>query len=326
MSHAIMKMLYNSGEVRTAIRGLFSNGKGRRVVVVGFVGKGAEAYLPKRNGIELYCWPKGGGTSSDALRRLAKDNVNIRFVDGLHAKVYWSEGRGCVITSANLSTNALGAGDLKEAGVLLGPNACDIDRLLSELHPRPMAESELRRLDRENSLLVSQQPQLRALVRQRQSFAEWAASRFRKQWKLGWWDEEDDFSKTARKFVKAEYGLSRPDYFIPGRKGDYKDGDWILCFNSATPRISEIRWLFADDVIMIRGSNRTYPYEALQVWPSDNRRCPPPPFEIDKRFRKAFRKAISEYGKKKIKELKTAKLPPRVLGDMEKEYAVQSAG
>jgi len=56
--------------------------------------------------------------------------ANLQFADRLHMKVYWSEGSGVVVTSANLSTNALGVGDLKEAGVLLGPESLDIDNSL----------------------------------------------------------------------------------------------------------------------------------------------------------------------------------------------------
>src|SRR4051812_26338296 len=111
------KILYTSAEVRKAIIDLFTGCKGRRVAVVGFVGDGAESYLPKPSGIELICWPKAGGTNPNVLRRLAKNKVIIRFADRLHMKVYWAEGTGSIVTSANLSANALGAGNLKELGV-----------------------------------------------------------------------------------------------------------------------------------------------------------------------------------------------------------------
>ncbi len=61
-------------------------------------------------------------------------------------KVYWSEGVGAVVTSANLSTNAMGVGGLKEAGVLLGPEFIDIAKLLKPLERRP-AEPHLHDLD-----------------------------------------------------------------------------------------------------------------------------------------------------------------------------------
>lgn len=46
-------------------------------------------------------------------------------------KVYWAERRATIITSANLSTNALGAGNLKEFGAFLRSGAIDIDGLIA---------------------------------------------------------------------------------------------------------------------------------------------------------------------------------------------------
>src|SRR5262245_37865896 len=112
-----MGVLYTAAEVRSAIVRLFSFSRGRRVAISAFVGDGAEAYLPKPSGIQLICWPKEGGTNPNALRRLMAKGVEVFFCDALHMKVYWAEGRGAVVTSANLSRNALGAGDLKEVGV-----------------------------------------------------------------------------------------------------------------------------------------------------------------------------------------------------------------
>ena len=109
-----MKLLHTSAAVREAIIDLSSSANKRRVAVVGFVGDGAEPYLPRPNGIELYCWPKAGGTNPNVLRRLAKKGVRVRFVDSLHMKVYWAADKGAFVTSANLSTNAMGMGDLKE--------------------------------------------------------------------------------------------------------------------------------------------------------------------------------------------------------------------
>jgi hypothetical protein len=59
------------------------------------------------------------------------------------------------VTSANLSTNALGAGDLKEIGVLLEPSAVGIERVLRTLNPRPVTQKELSSLDRRQRLYVA---------------------------------------------------------------------------------------------------------------------------------------------------------------------------
>ena len=99
-------ILYTSAEVRQKIIELFSTSRGRRVAITAFVGAGADAYLPKANGIELVCWPKAGGTNPFALRKLMKKGVSVSFVDSLHMKVYWTEDKGAVITSAAASTRS----------------------------------------------------------------------------------------------------------------------------------------------------------------------------------------------------------------------------
>ena len=108
-----VKLLYTSGEVRSAIQELFSFSQGRRVAISAFVGEGAGAFLPYPKGIELICWPQPGGTNPTGVRALMTSGVQVKFADRLHMKVYWAEGKGAVVTSANLSTNALGAGNLR---------------------------------------------------------------------------------------------------------------------------------------------------------------------------------------------------------------------
>jgi hypothetical protein len=59
-----------------------------------------------------------------------------------------SEDKGAIVTSANLSNNALGSGSLKEIGVRLAPGRLDIDRILESVEARPLTESDLEKLDR----------------------------------------------------------------------------------------------------------------------------------------------------------------------------------
>src|ERR1017187_6390493 len=143
-----MQVLYTSAEVRQAIVDIFSTTRGRRVAISAFVGDGAEAFLPSPSGISLVCWPHPSGTNPRTLRKLMAKGVEVSFADSLHMKVYWSEQKGAVVTSANLSTNAMGQGDLKEFGVRLPPKQIDIDRILQHLNVRPISPAELRRLDR----------------------------------------------------------------------------------------------------------------------------------------------------------------------------------
>lgn len=107
-----MKMLMTSNDVRKELTTLMAPSKRRRVAISAFVGKGARDYIPKPRGVELICWPRAGGTNPQELRRLKRGGVKIGFANLLHMKLYWAAGRGTLVTSANLSTNALGAGNL----------------------------------------------------------------------------------------------------------------------------------------------------------------------------------------------------------------------
>lgn len=62
-------------------------------------------------------------------------------------KVYWTKDMGAVITSANLSQNALGSGNLREVGVWLEPGQVDIDRILGSMAYRKASTRDLHELD-----------------------------------------------------------------------------------------------------------------------------------------------------------------------------------
>ncbi len=139
-----MEILYTSEAVRRAIRDVLAKGSGRRVAVAAFVGAGAEAYLPSPRGLELYCWPAVPGTNPAAVRKLGRKlGVAVHFAARVHIKLYWSSRRGAVITSANLSSNAFGHGDLKEFGVRVSRGDVDIDRVIKSLKATKMTDAAL---------------------------------------------------------------------------------------------------------------------------------------------------------------------------------------
>lgn len=317
------KILYTSKEVRQAIIRLFKFSKGRRIAISAFVGEDAEAYLPKPEGLELICWPKAGGTNPNVLRKLTKRGVKIFFIDGLHMKVYWSEDKGAVLTSANLSKNALGSGNLKEVGVLLAPGEIDIDLLIQSFQLRLMCECvhELKRLDRDHKVyFVKNRGQFkRGRMR---SYGEWYESPLRPEWKLGWWESTGAISSEAKRICKADYGVKDPHNFVDARTGDYKEGDWILTFELKA-RSTAPDWLFADYVISVPSSdvayNEEYPFQAVQVWSKS--RYPAPPFSVNnKRFKRAFSKAVSEFGPLRIRKLKSSKPPKRLIELISKSF------
>lgn len=293
----MLKILYNSRLLRKEIINLFSVQNRRRVAIVAFVGDGAESYLPKPRGLHLICWPKAGGTNPNAIRQLIKRGVKVSFADSLHMKVYWAEGRGAIITSANLSTNALGSGDLKEVGVLLSDEDIDIDHLISSLKLRNPSKKELSDLDRLHDLFYVKNPPVRK-KRQVPTFKTWYQSIAPRLWKLGWADEDGAFSRAAKEIAKQDYGLS-PYWFVACKKNDFRKEDWVLTFMLRNNAATELAWMFVDYIVPVAKNDKRayspgYPFQAVQVGKPN--RYPIPPFGIDKAFRKALSKAIKDFG------------------------------
>jgi len=114
-----VKSLYSSQDIRDKIRELFSieYSNRRRVACVAYIGKDCLDYIPYASGVEIYCWPQVGSTNPIGLNRLITSGANVFFIDKLHTKVYWTDGIGVLVTSANLSKNALDGGSLHEFGV-----------------------------------------------------------------------------------------------------------------------------------------------------------------------------------------------------------------
>lgn len=85
-------------------------GKNLRVAVA-FIGIGADTHLfntDTKNSIRIICDISMGGTNPKALRALgAPKNVNLKFLNGLHAKFYISDN-GAVVGSANATANGVG--------------------------------------------------------------------------------------------------------------------------------------------------------------------------------------------------------------------------
>ena len=318
------KVLYKSADIRREIAEMFSSSKGRRVAITAFVGDGAEAFLRKHKGIELICWPKEGGTNPNAIRELVKREVKVFFADSLHMKVYWTADRGAIITSANLSTNALGSGDLREVGVRLRSADVDIDRIISSIKPRPVTPTELRSLDRRHKVYVARNRRSIRPRPQRTTFREWYASNLRAAWKLYWWSEYGHASKAAREVTRREYSADDFHWSIGVRGGDYSEGDWILSFRARKNSVTDVAWTYANFIVRVprtdkRAYDPAYSYELVQVWPL--RRYEPPPFRLDASFRSAFKKAVAEYGLSKLDKLKKPKPPLRLVEMIYMHYA-----
>ena len=129
-------ILYNQSVICRAIIALFEAPTVEGWQSAAFRGQGQQSYLPNPQGIHSRLLAQSGRNEP---ARVACVDGEERLMFGLRTdfmKVYWAETRGCVLTSANLSTNALGAGNLKEVGILIGSDEIDIDRLLSSLEKK----------------------------------------------------------------------------------------------------------------------------------------------------------------------------------------------
>jgi hypothetical protein len=314
LKEAPLKVLYSSNEVRKAITQIFSKTAGRRVVITAFVGKGAEAFLPNPEGLELICWPKAGGTNPTALRDLIERGVKVSFADSLHMKVYWSE-LGAVVTSANLSNNALGSGGLLEFGVLLSADEVNIKKIIAQIGHTPVTETAMAKLERETNLYASGQ-NIPRVFSKKSSFKDWYSGLPRAAWKFTRTDGYAPAAKSVKERTLREYGIVEPTDSLTCTKNDFKPGEWVFRIAVTTKGIKEYDWMYVDFVEPIAKSDhkvysKDWPYQAAQVHPLGKYRHPP--FELNKSFRKAFSKAVYQYGVDNIRGLSKWNPPKRLI-------------
>lgn len=306
---------------------LLSDPSDRRVAISAFVGDGAEASLRSPKGILLVCCPSPTGTNPRAVRILVRKGVNVRFSDSLHMKVYWSNRRGAIITSANLSTNALGAGGLKEVGVKLPSGALDIKHILSSLRMRPVRPAELDRLDRQRDRYLVRSQTSAPAAQRRDSFRDWYKSPMRKRWLLGFWSDPNfTVAKSTRDLLKAQEGVTSADLYLTAGTGRVKEGQWLLYFKLSPTSATMIRWMYSDHVIRVPRSDkkaydREYPCQVVQV--RSPKHYPPPPFHIDSRFRSALSAGVRLVGEDYIERLVTLRPSEKLLASVYAHYQKQ---
>ncbi|HKV23160.1 MAG TPA: hypothetical protein VJN93_01085 [Candidatus Acidoferrum sp.] len=318
-----MRILATSAAIRSAISELMSPGATRRVAIAAFVGDGARAFIRNPKGVEIICWPKAGGTNPLELSRLKKAGARIRFADRLHMKLYWAARRGAIITSANLSTNALGAGDLKEFGIFLPPDSFRINGVISSLKSRAFNAADMKKLELEHRKLKARKPQRHQSV-DRVSYGEWFQLPARSEWKLGWWDSAGSVSKEAKEIAKTEFNSRTPYTFISCNRKEYKVNDWVLSFRLTKRGAAAPEWIYIDFIVRVRRRDKAayfedYPFQAVQVFTP--RHYPPPPFAITKEFRTALHKTSRAFGVGRLTKLRSARVPKMLLKMLAKRMA-----
>lgn len=318
------RFLPDGQSIRRQVKRLFTNERGRRVAIVAFVGKSADAYLPRPKGLELVCWPQAPGTNPTIINHLMnKKKVQVRFADRLHMKLYWTATHGAVVASANLSTNAYGRGALHEAGVLLPSKAINIDDVLASVNPKKVTPKALDKL----RIKSKRHPGRRPAPGEKMPFLDWLKQPKRTPWLLHCFDAYGGgASQRLRAAAKEETGSTKVVDWIYCCKGEIKPEDYILSVNLASRRkpVSD-RWLFVHRVVLVaKGDNRynpDWPYQAGQLHRSAA--CPPFPFLIDAPFRSALRATYKALGSDAEKQfsIETTRRPSyRLLKLLEKNY------
>jgi hypothetical protein len=308
------KVLYTAGEIHSHIRKIFEDPtvSDRRVALVAYLGAGAEAYLPDPSGLEVICNPQPGATSSIAVQRLIDRGASVKFAQKLHMKVYWSRQRGCVITSANATTNALGRNGLKEAGTFFERGKVHIGRLMKGIHPTSISRRDLRDLSKaSDDVWARSPPRIKSYASDKPlDFLEWSKSAEQKPFKLGWWNSYGVIAQAASAMSQKRFGVNEPPEYLYFRLGDLGRKDWVLTYKSPTG--TELEWMYVDFVIKVSRSDKraydsTYPYQAIQAFGSA--RYPNPPFLITPAFRGAFRRTVKSYGPDKLTSMSTCQPP-----------------
>ncbi len=310
--------IYNSSGIHVCIKRLFGNPNpsDRRVAIVAYVGTDGELYLPQPENLHVICSPSAGATDPNVIRSLRKRGAKVQFSDNLHMKVYWSKHRGCLITSANASSSALGKNGLKEAGVLLPPRSVDIGKLIKYANPREVTVKELRRLDRESREVAKGRSRTSIRGQSIAGFLDWYGLPDPSTWKLAWCDYElAGAAESTKEKTFVEYGLLKPNTWVCAAKGNFKTNDWLLVFTFAKNGIENMHWIFVDFLVETGNKDKRFyfeewPLHAVQVHPVS--KYPPPPFKITPAFRKAFRRAVDRYSAERIKDSDSV-IPPRRL-------------
>jgi hypothetical protein len=304
-------ILYSSAEIHARIKRLLGHPSAgdQRIALVAYVGGDGERYLPHPEGLRLICNPSAGGTDPDTLRQLIKRHANVEIPDSLHMKVYWSRNRGCVITSANASTSALGRSGLKEAGTWLPAGAVNINRLIRYAHPRMVRESDLLRLDAQSREHKKNLGGKDTKKKSAPTFLQWYSAPHRSTWKVSWIEGKvGGTASSVKEQTATEYGHREPHVWVSAGKNRVRRNDWLLSFTFTARGITSVRWIYVDFVVKIspkekRYYDRDWPYHAVQVNPAS--KYPLPPFQITAQFWKALSAAGKAYTARRIKEAKT---------------------
>lgn len=304
-SKLIVDVLIGNAAIREAIQTIMRPRDARKVVVVAFVGTGATSYIlgsaRQATRLQVICWDKEGCTSPEEIRLLRQRGAAVRFAQNLHMKLYWAQGHGAVIGSANLSNNGLGDGGLHELAVRVDPHDVDIRAILGGIDSRPVTDVLLDDLFRRTADYRRRNNGSDVFDRARQpqiTFDTWLLSR-RPSWKFFAYREYYEEDPVA--LVQNEALVFRDcEDFWSGPSWHTTPSEWLLHVDINN---WDIRWAMADhQMAMARHDpNRAAPAEthyAVQMTKDPGI----PPFRITPAFRRAVRQFVESEGIKSFED------------------------
>jgi hypothetical protein len=316
-----MEILYTSGAIHTRIKKLLTSPphNDKRVGIVAFISSDVKVFLPSPKGILIIYNPNPVATSNDAITYLRNKGADVRFSNSLHMKVYYSKIRGCIITSANLSNNALGSGNLKEIGVYFNSNEVNISRLIQYCNSYKPTKSDLSILDKKSKIISAALKKAKVVLPKDKSveYPLWYSSKEYKKWKISSYESEGfSFSKNALDMAQKEFGVKEPNQGISASRYQLKTGDWLLTYElNKKSKFDSIEWMFIDRVVPVGKKEKAFekdnPFQAIQI--SSFSKYPAPPFKINNKFKKSLESVINQYGDERIGQRQSSILPEIIL-------------
>ena len=292
-----MQYLRNSDEIKQQLKELFSKA-GKKWAIVGFVGRDPLKHLPSdMSDLSVMCWPKAGGTNPDGIRQLIDKGIPVYFCNRLHQKIYWLEGAGLIIGSANLSENALGSDGLHEFGVYCEDTDFDINKVLTALVYDSVTVAALTKLDVEHAALARREVDNKSKNQKSGSsaapkFLEAIQSNIPKMWKLVTYyalrdEAENDIIKAK---VQKSWGAEEwTDDIDIDANATFVKGQHVLQVKTNYEGIVEeanAEWLCVDLIVKDESLNAIVQHKAL-----DESLLP---FKLDKKFKKHLKDAFNQ--------------------------------
>lgn len=166
----------------------------------------------------------------------------------------------------------------------------NIDTVIRSIRAVRATSEAIDKLERDGQKVRVRADKSRAHV----TFADWYDERPRKPgWLLMAYEGWVDASRALRTVAKKDRPEGGPEDWLNCARGEVAEEDYLLTIHTTRQLATKAKWMFVHRIVKVSRTDpayeRGFSYQAGQVYPV--RACPPPPFLIDERFRRALRAA-----------------------------------